>query len=134
MTLDEAARKYLGVPFLHQGRNPAVGIDCIGLIVCAGKDCGMAFPAFDSTAYGPDPAHGLLERHLQAAFGPPVPVADIGPGDVVSINFAGAVRHVGIVGKHPDGLSLIHTNSSEDCVTEARIDSRWLRRIAGVYR
>lgn len=60
MRLDLAARAYLGVPFAHQGRSPAVGLDCIGLIVQAGLDGGHAFPAFDSTDYGRDPAHGLL--------------------------------------------------------------------------
>jgi len=135
MRLDQAARQYLGVPFRHQGRNPSIAIDCVGLLVCAARDCGMAdVLSHDSTAYGTDPAHGILEGHLQAAFGPALPVSAMQPGDVAAMFFEGAVRHVGVIAEHPDGLGLIHTNSGVGHVTEARIDAKWLRRIAGVYR
>jgi cell wall-associated NlpC family hydrolase len=134
MNLDAAARVFLGTIFRHQGRDPIFGIDCIGLIVLAGQLAGYAFPAFDRSDYGRDPAHGLLETYLQAAFGSPIPKADMAPGDIVAVDFKGAVRHVGIVAAHPDGLSLIHTNEAVGRVTEARIDSRWLGRIAAVYR
>lgn len=55
-------------------------------------------------------------------------------GDIAAIAYAGAVRHVGIVGEHPDGLSLIHTNTAVGRVTEARIDQKWSRRIVAIYR
>lgn len=132
MTLDAAARHYLGTPFRHQGRNPALGIDCIGLIVLAGQDAGFLFPAFDRTDYGTDPAHGLLQGYLRLAFGPPV--SDMQPGDVVAIDYHGTVRHVGIVGAHPQGLSLIHTNMAIGRVSEARIDAKWRKRIKAVFR
>lgn len=134
MRLDEAARGLLGVPFRHQGRNPAIGIDCIGLIVVAGLRAGLAFPAFDSTAYSEDPALGLLEAHLSAALGTPVAKDSLQAGDIVSIDYKGETRHVGIVAEHPHGLSLIHTNMAVGEVTEARINEKWLRRIVGVYR
>ena len=134
MRLDLAARAYLGVPFMHQGRNPSVGLDCIGLIVCAGLDGGYAFPAFDSTSYGRDPAHGLLEGHLLAALGPALPVSDRRAGDIAAIAYAGAVRHVGVIGDHPQGHSLIHTNTAVGRVTEARIDQKWSGRIVAIYR
>lgn len=132
MRLDEAARAYLGVPFRHQGRDPAIGIDCIGLIVLAGRDAGMAFPAFDRTDYGTEPVDGMLQEMLRLAFGPPVSPMQV--GDVVAIDFKGVVRHVGIVGQHPQGLSLIHTNMAVGRVTEARIDSKWANRIKGIFR
>jgi cell wall-associated NlpC family hydrolase len=132
MRLDHAARAYLGTPFRHQGRNPDIGIDCIGLIVLAGEDAGHLFPVFDRTDYGKDPVDGLLEEMLRLAFGPPL--SDMQPGDIVAIDFKGAVRHVGIVGEHPAGLSLIHTNMAVGRVTEARIDWKWRKRIKGVYR
>lgn len=131
----DAARAYLGRPFKHQGRNPAIGIDCIGLLVLAARDCGLPQADADSTAYGKDPHDGLLESHLVAAFGPRLPTAQMQPGDIAAVDYAGAVRHVGIVGRLEDGaLSLIHTNQRVGRVTEARIDAKWQRRIAGVYR
>jgi len=132
MRLDEAARTFLGVPFRHQGRNPSVGLDCIGLLVAAATVLGLPQVAGDSTAYGRDPAHGLLESYMRDLFGSPV--SDMQPGDIVAIDFKGAIRHVGIVGIHPGGLSLIHTNFSVGKVTEARLDDRWLKRIKAVYR
>jgi len=35
-----AARKYLGVKFQHQGRTKR-GLDCLGLVVLAATDCGI---------------------------------------------------------------------------------------------
>lgn len=132
MTLDHAARIFLDIPFRHQGRDPLIGIDCIGLIVLAGRDAGMEFPMLDRTDYGRDPADGLLEEYLRLAFG--APVAEPQPGDIVAIDYKGAVRHVGIVGEHPAGLSLIHTNMAVGRVTEARIDWKWRKRIKAIFR
>ena len=134
MRLDEAARAYLGVKFVHQGRSAQWGIDCIGLLVLAARDCGLPQADSDSTAYGREPANGLLESHLTALFGPLLPTSQMQPGDIAAVSFAGAVRHVGVVGEHPNGLSLIHTNSMLGRVTEARIDDKWFKRIVGVHR
>lgn len=129
--LDIAARRYLGVPFLHQGRDPSVGIDCVGLLVLAARDCELhELAAQDFTSYARNPAHGELERRLGAALGPSVccPL----PGDVVSVDFKGQTRHVGIVGEHNGRLTLIHTYTS--AVIEHGIDDKWRRRITGIYR
>lgn len=37
----EAARKYIGTPFVRQGRIRGGGIDCSGLVVCAIRDAGL---------------------------------------------------------------------------------------------
>lgn len=129
--IDVLARQYLGVPFRHLGRNPAVGIDCVGLLVLALD--GAPATALDPRTYGTEPTNGLLESYLAAAFGPPIheePAA----GDVVSMRFGGPVRHVAIVGEGEHGLTLIHTSRMIGKVVEHRLDARWRRRIAGVYR
>jgi len=136
--LDQAALAYIGVPFSHQGRNPSVAIDCVGLLVCAMRDLGMPTDA-DRPTYAKDPAFGVLEAQLAAAFGPPIyggipPTEILQPGDVVAIDFKGETRHVGIVGEHANGLSLIHTNFSAQRVTVAHLNDKWRRRIRGVYR
>lgn len=133
MTPDQAARAFLGVPFKHQGRDPLIGIDCIGLLVLWGQLLDLPFVALDVTTYGRDPVDGLLESYLRQAFGEPV--QEVAAERIVSMGFKGATRHVGIVANHPQGgLSLIHTNQSVGRVTEARIDPKWLKRISGVYR
>lgn len=131
-TLHEAARGYLGTPFRHQGRSRS-GLDCVGLVVLAMADAGRALQ--DVTTYARNPHHGLLEQHLVEAFGPAISRTDLQPGDVVAIDFAGATRHVAIVGDYPGGgLSLIHTDQMVGRVTEHRLDARWHRRITGAWR
>ncbi|SDW95310.1 C40 family peptidase [Lysobacter enzymogenes] len=130
--LHEAARAYLRSPFLHQGRSGS-GLDCVGLLVLALKDCGRAVD--DVTSYGRDPHRGLLEARLVDEFGPAIALDDLQPGDVVAIDFAGAVRHVAIVGDYVHGgVSLIHTDESLGEVIEHRIDAKWARRIKGAWR
>lgn len=130
-----AARALLGIPFRHQGRNPAVGIDCIGLLRLWGDACGLTLSAHDRTNYPRDPYDGMLEQHLEAAFGPPVPLETLRPDDVVAMRWDGGVRHVGIIGRLDDRLSLIHTARNIERVVEHGISPRWQRRfIARVYR
>lgn len=136
-----AARAYLGVPFVHQGRTPR-GLDCIGLVTLALQDAGLtqyALHAENRVDYGRDPNAGLLEQRLEVIFGAPVargPVdlAELQPGDVVAIRFAGPIRHVALIGAGPGYPTLIHTDSSLGRVTEHRIDPKWQRRIALVFR
>lgn len=128
MTPLEKARSLLGVPWRHQGRDPAKGIDCAGLLIYAFEVTGQ------TPSYGRDPHHGLMDATIQRFLGPPVD-GPMQPGDAVSMAYAGDVRHCGIIGDHPDGgLSLIHTDSIVGCVTEHRLDAKWLRRIRRVYR
>jgi cell wall-associated NlpC family hydrolase len=132
MRLDEAAQKYMGIRFQHQGRNPEFGIDCIGLLFLSATDCGLSTEA-DIKGYSRTPSNGMLEGGLRKAFGNPVP-GPIQAGDVVSIDYLGATRHVGIICNHPKGLSLLHTNMALGEVTEALVDAKWLKRITGIYR
>lgn len=136
MRLDEAARTFIGVPFRHQGRDPAIGIDCIGLGRCAADLSGHPFALHDRTDYGTDPAHGLLEGYFEAARqAGHIEACEIEPGAMALINQKGAIRHFGIVGQKPSGeLTLIHTNFSVQRVTEANIDFKWRRRIKRCYR
>lgn len=127
------------VPFLHQGRNE-YGSDCIGLLVyCTG------YPEDEIPSYSRDPHNGLLEWHLEAAFGAPVctagpegvQVGQLRPGDLVALAYGRAVRHVGVIALHPvhaGCLSLIHTDSSVGKVTEHILDEPWLKRIRKVHR
>lgn len=125
----ERARELLNVPWIHQGRDPAVGVDCAGLLL-------YAFEAKDDTVYGRNPTDGLFERRCEAHLGPPV-TDGIRVGDVVLLGFGhrGPGRHIGIIGDYPfGGLSIIHTDSVVGRVVEGRFDGRWQRRVRKVYR
>lgn len=134
MRLDIAARKYIGVPFLHQGRNPAAGLDCVGLAKQIFMDCGLhEIAAYDLTTYARNPNGGELERRMRAAFGESV--KELSPGCLVTIDFYGQARHVGIVSLMNDGrLGIIHAYGRPPRVIEHGIDAKWRRRITGIYR
>jgi cell wall-associated NlpC family hydrolase len=129
MRLDEAARRYLGVPWKHQARGPAF-YDCIGLVIQAGKDCGRPWVGMDATNYDRNPHHGVLESYVCSAVEP----GPLEPGAIVTIAFARITRHLAIVGEQNGYLTLIHSDAIFGRVVEHRLDSKWQRRITGVYR
>lgn len=137
MRLHEAARERLGVPFLHLGRDPAIGLDCVGLLADAAPRAGIPEAlTHDLEGYSRTPHDGVLDAQLFRAFGAPVLPSTAQADDIVSLRHGGPdSNHVGILGELPDGrLSLIHTSRSIGRVVEHGLDDRWRRRIAAVYR
>lgn len=142
MTLSECARAYIGVPFLHQGRNPAVGLDCIGMPKQTLLDAGYPYTDATPADYSRDPHEGLLEAKLEALFGPPLPPSQMQADDIAVVRYGRQLRHVGIIGEQLyDGvahLTLIHTDSRMGRVVEHRIDEGWMGRkrpcIGCIYR
>lgn len=136
----------LGVPFVHLGRD-LNGLDCVGAMAYA-----FDYPIQDVPVYPRDPYRGQLDQHLEEVFGPPLQVAvverggrciqpvdaaQLREGDVVSMQYRGPSRHVGLVANHPTipgQLSLIHTDLTIGRVVEHRLDDTWLNRIVKVYR
>ncbi len=58
-----AARKYIGVPFHHQGRS-VLGIDCVGLDVAVARDLGLHYVDFGRYGRNPNPRQllGVLSK------------------------------------------------------------------------
>lgn len=74
------ARKYLGVPYLWGGTDPAKGLDCSGMIQLVYKNLGIDIPRVS---------------YQQATAGRPVAsLAEAQPGDILAFN--SPVDHVGI--------------------------------------
>lgn len=129
------ARKWLGVPYQHQGRDRR-GIDCAGVIINVGHALGLLPPDFDCTDYDrwPDSARLklLMDEHGVRTYG------SMFPGDIVMMEFAGDDRHLGILGDYapaPGELSLIHAYSARPAqkVVEHRLDEKWRKRITRTY-
>lgn len=118
-----AARSYVGVPFRHQGRTRH-GVDCIGLVVCAARDIGLALA--DRTDYPRDP-NGLLPLEMARQF---APVESPQAGDILLMRFRGEPQHVAIMA----GATLIHGYASIGRVVEHGLDAKWRRRIVAAYR
>lgn len=128
------------IPFVHQGMS-LQGIDCVGALAHILEYDG------DIPPYSRDPVNGELERELEARLGPPImelsraaPLTDtlrLKPCDILSMQYAGPIRHVAIVVPHiaiPGVLSVVHTDSAVGYVTEHILDAKWLRRIVKVWR
>jgi len=62
-----AAIELIGTPFRHQGRSPGVGVDCVGVWVCALRSCGVEVE--DCATYRRLPDSKELLRHMRSQFG-----------------------------------------------------------------
>lgn len=108
----EAARKYIGVPWIHQGRSK-IGIDCVGLIVLSARDCGLDVPMLAD--YGRSPNFSRVKRELMR-FGSRV--GFISPGTVVIYNSSHSV-HMAIAS---DNGRVIQSLSTVGRVIESSIN------------
>lgn len=130
MTRDEiiaAARSYLGVPYLHQGRSRS-GIDCIGLIVRVARDLGLA--VMDAPNYTRDPEPEKLLGGL-AAHLIPVPPGEAQPGDVALFRIHQEPQHTAILTQ--DGMIHSYASPSANRVVEHGMGN-WRERMVAAYR
>lgn len=123
--IDEA-RKWIGTPYLHQGRLIGIGVDCVGLIVGVGHSLGLT--DWDSTDYTnqPNPAlmRATMNEHLD-----PVSQIDMRSGDILWFAISKDPRHVAIY----TGSGIIHSMFNRE-VIEHGLDGVWNSRIRGVWR
>lgn len=112
------ARRWVGVPFRHQGRD-GYGIDCVGLPIVVCQALGIIGETFEITNYGRVPTGELLPR-LQAHC---TPMARARPGALVVIAWTKVAAHVAIC----TGETLIHAYQSVGRVVEHGYQGRWIR-------
>ena len=121
----KAVRAFAGVPFLHRGRNPDVGLDCAGIILCAYEAAG--FHLVDCWSYGPIPPVSKIAETLRLnGFGT---THDIWDGDVLQIYIDESPRHLGLV----DGDGFWHVEHGGQVRREPNLDI-WEPRIHEVWR
>lgn len=89
-----AARRWLGVPWVHQGRN-RLGVDCIGLLLVTCWQ--LHLTDYDVRGYGLFPRADWMQAEFDAIL-PRVDEAQ--PGDVVLLRLAKRLLHVGIRTEH----------------------------------
>lgn len=121
MRLDEAARQYLGVPWRRMGRT-RYGVDCIGLLLLAAKDCGYNVPEIEP--YEDEPSDSRLADTL-LEYCDEVMVAQMQPCDIATFQVGLYAGHIGIVSIHPEFLvpSLIHAYAPRRKVIEEPIEN-----------
>lgn len=124
-TLVDAATSLIGVRFVDNGRNPAVGLDCVGVIVAA---CQLAnIPIKDSTEYNYTGSHGLLVQELDKQFRRVTrkPMR----GDIVAFKTS-STGHVGIM---EDTEFMVHARIQNRVVKREKVHRAWRRILSGVW-
>lgn len=119
-----AARGSVGTRFQHGGRLPGVGLDCIGVIVCAAQAAGYATQ--DRKAYPLRP-NGELQPELDRQM---VRVTERAPGDVLLMRFEGDPHHLAIY----TGETLIHAYAQAKKCVEQPFSQWWAARTVAAYR
>jgi hypothetical protein len=139
-----AARALLGARWRHQGRDPATGVDCLGLVVCVARALGYP-TTHDRGDYPlwPDGAE-LRAKLLASGLELLPPARPPAVGAVVQIRFPRDPypgRHLGVVADAPAGapageLHLIH--AFQNAPSGGRVIEEPLRRwrpyVTGVFR
>lgn len=122
-----AARRYLGTPFLHQGRT-IHGIDCVGLLVGVAKDLGI--PCKDRRDYSRQPSEDVLLEVLNQNM-VQVDIAFAKMGDVIALRATKKIRHVAIL----SDVGMIHSWALGGIqkVAEHGLNDRWRSRIAAAF-
>ena len=116
-------RTYIDTPWHHAGRLPGVGLDCAGIVICAGRELGIWPADFDVPPYGRNPDGTLLDlcdEHLLR-----IPRVVMLPGDVIVLRPEDEPQHIGILGDYRHGgLSLIHASNARSVVPARVIETR----------
>ncbi len=121
------ARRCVGSPFRHQGRNPAFGLDCVGLIVYVAKMLGLT--GFDHLDYRKIPVRGAVSSHAHSAGFLRRLKSDMQPGNVVILGFGKYLEHVAIVSDR----GIIHACEKYGRVVEHGLNDEWRSRIISVH-
>lgn len=125
----EAARTWVGVPYLHQGRSRQ-GVDCIGLLACLAKQFGVS--DYDETDYGRRPS-GLHMRRVLESNLIKTTYGDLQPADIIHMATDKDPLHVALVSRR-NPLYIVHASSDFGRVVEQRLDDVYIRRLRACYR
>lgn len=104
------ARSYVGTKFVHQGRLRNAGIDCLGLLICVGREVGVASAYPDPRDYKLAPDTDAMRRGLCAHL-MPVPFSERQLGDVLWFRAPLSPQHLGIISKL-EPLTVIHASNA----------------------
>jgi cell wall-associated NlpC family hydrolase len=119
----EEARRWVGVPFRHQGRDRN-GVDCVGLPIVVLQALGAVPEGFEILDYPRHPFTGDLKQRILKHC---TPLPGFVPGCLVGIKWQRTLAHVAIY-THAD--TLIHALENRKTVIEHGFRGLWRTRYA----
>lgn len=123
-------RGYMGTPFVHQGRLPHHGLDCIGLITVPAFNLGMEME--DYVRYSRQPNPRFLLDYISRSFDP-IDAADMLPGDIM-LFWMHKPTIPGHSGMLLEGGRMIHTYQNVGRVVEHNYDEHWRTHTHSTWR
>lgn len=109
------AKSWLGVRFKKGGRD-RMGVDCVGLLVNIGRNCGLDIEDTVEYAFNPDPAKFQQLVYNQTD---PVTFEGLTPGSIVILRQSVFPMHTGILSRdHHGRLTIINANLHKRQVVE----------------
>lgn len=132
-----AARAAVGTPWIHQGRRPGIGLDCVGLLVLVAETLRM--PCRDQQGYSPYPDGVLLVDAMLEHLTLLDTIDDARHGDVVVFRIRKHPQHVAILADRSQAvrggavtsnrsLNLVHAMRPPIGTAEHIYDTRWRDR------
>ncbi len=136
-----AARKYVDVPFVHQGRSE-YGVDCLGLLMLVAQQLdlqgndGELLANYDNLNYSKNPnvkdLRLMLEKYLT-----PKDNAEI--GDIGLFEIDSNAQHLAIISDYGEkylnnnSLGIIHAYQNVGRVVEHNFSVNWQRRLVQLF-
>lgn len=112
------ARRWVGVPFRHQGRDRN-GVDCVGLPIIICKKFNLLPAGFEAVGYSRLPTGEIVSRIQDHCSLLDRPIA----GCLIVIAWGKLAAHVGVF----TGETMIHSYQSVGSVVEHGYRGRWVR-------
>lgn len=119
----EAARGWMGVRWMHQGRN-RMGVDCVGLLIVSAADIGIDIP--DLQGYRRSPRPEIFLEHIRANSDPAMLPE---PGNFGIFRDGTQPCHVGIFAEMHGQTSLLHAYAGTGVVMEEPFIHHWPSRL-----
>lgn len=117
-------RSWVGVPWVHQGRNRN-GVDCIGLIIASAHALGLT--NFDTRTYGRAPLGDYLLRVCNEQM---LRKRSADPGDVLLMRLSKFPQHFAVL---VEPGRIVHSRGEDERVVETNMPDAWWRRVVGIY-
>lgn len=126
-----AVRACIGTRFRPQGRQPGLGLDCVGVVLVAARAAGTALPRVPAYALGGDHEPLLCAALEEAAL---IATDDPCAGDIHLFAPAAGRRHLAVQVSTGRPWRLVHAHAGIGRVVEGPVETEWAHLGAWRFR